>query len=50
MKCSKNIYIQKVNEIMRTLSPANQRKVSVYANVLKEIEQEQDSVKKGESK
>lgn len=50
MKHSENAHIQKVCEIMRTLSPAHQYKVSIYAEALAEIEQEQEAAKKGESK
>lgn len=48
MEYSKNAHIQKVCEIMNTLSPAHQYKVSAYAEVLQEIEQEQEAAKKGE--
>ena len=46
MEYSENVHIQKVNEIMRSLSPDHQYKVSVYAEVLTEIEQEQEAAKK----
>ena len=47
MEYSKNAHIQKVNEIMRSLSPAHQLKVRYYAETLQEIEQEQEAAKKG---
>lgn len=47
MQYSKNAHIQKVNEIMRALSPAHQLKVRYYAETLQEIEQEQEAAKKG---
>lgn len=47
MEYSKNAHIQKVNEIMRALSPAHQLKVRYYAETLQEIEQEQEATKKG---
>ena len=47
MEYSKNAHIQKVNEIMRTLSPDHQLKVQYYAETLQEIEQEQEAARKG---
>lgn len=47
MQYSKNAHIQKVNEIMHSLSPAHQLKVRYYAETLQEIEQEQEAAKKG---
>lgn len=47
MEYSKNAHIQKVNEIMHSLSPVHQLKVQFYAETLQDIEQEQEAAKKG---
>ena len=47
MEYSKNVHIQKINEIVRILSPAHLLKVRYYAETLQEIEQEQEAARKG---
>ena len=47
MEYSKNVHIQKINEIVPTLSPIHQLKLQYYAETLQEIEREQEAARKG---